>query len=169
MIVLSYTTFSASAGHFTWNKAYPNGVADLKRVTDAIRNAGLKVGLHIHYSKASRNDPYVTPVPDDRLHQVRHFTLSKDIDATADGVKDFCRLMPCPTAEERTKDFSRVNFGWLGRFGGNAPAGPDVYEYVASRAAAWHCPVSLHLALPEVEANPRAGPVIALRHPRPMT
>ncbi|MDY0169765.1 MAG: hypothetical protein RBS80_24690, partial [Thermoguttaceae bacterium] len=318
MIVLSYTTFSASAGHFTWNRKYPNGVADLKRVTDAIRNAGLKVGLHIHYSKASRNDPYVTPVPDDRLHQVRHFTLSKDIDATADvipveenpagctldeqrrilklgselvayesyrteppfaftgcerghlgtttsgheqgdalgllnvdtwprfirfdqntdiqdevarrigeiyrqtgpytmvyfdgaedvhapfwhhvasaqqrvyrrldppppvceaalywhfswhmitrsnaydvvapaeGMKDFCRLMPCPTAEERTKDFSRINFGWLGRFGGKAPAGPDVYEYVAGRAAAWDCPISLHLALPEVEANPRA-------------
>ena len=319
VITISYTAFATSAGHFAWNDAYPRGGADLKQVTDAIRDAGLKVGLHLHYSKASRNDAYVTPVPDDRLHQVRHFTLSEDIDpaadtvpvdqnpagctlddqrrilklgselvaydgyrteppfaftgcerghlnttatrhkkggqvgllnvdtwprfirfdqntdiqdevarrigdiyrqtgpyemvyfdgaedvhapfwyhvasaqqrvfrcldppppvseaalywhfswhlitrsnaydvvAPADGMTDFCRLMPCPTAEERRKDFSRINFGWLGRFGGTAPAGPDVYEYVASRAAAWDCPISLHVALAEVEANPRAG------------
>ncbi len=319
MILFSYNAFATSAGHFTWNDAYPNGVADLKQVTDAIRNAGLKVGLHIHYSKASRNDPYVTPVPDDRLHQVRRFTLSEDIHAKADtipvaenpagctlddqrrilklgdelvayqgyrtqppfaftgcerghlgttasehrrgdrlgllnvdtwprflrfdqntdvqdevagrigdiyrqtgpytmvyfdgaedvhapfwhhvaaaqqrvyrqldpppvvceaalywhfswhmitrsnaydvvapadGMKDFCRLMPCPTAEERTKDFSRIDFGWLGRFGGKNAAGPDVWEYVASRAAAWDCPISLHASLADAASNPRAG------------
>ncbi|MDZ7619614.1 MAG: hypothetical protein U1E05_21655, partial [Patescibacteria group bacterium] len=318
MILFSYTSFATSAGHFTWNDAYPNGMADLKKVTDAIRNAGLKVGLHIHYSKASRNDPYVTPIPDDRLHQVRRFTLSEDVDAKADtipvaenpagctlddqrrilklgaelvayenyrteppfaltgcerghlgttasehkrgdrvgllnvdtwprfirfdqntdiqdevahrigdiyrqtgpyervyfdgaedvhapfwyhvaaaqqrvfrcldpppavceaalywhfswhmitrsnaydvvapadGMKDFCRLMPCPTAEERVKDFSRIDFGWLGRFGGKNPAGPDVWEYVASRAAAWDCPISLHVSLADAESNPRA-------------
>lgn len=52
----------------------------------------------------------------------------------AGNMKDFCRLMPCPTAAERVKDFSRIDFGWLGRFGGDAEGcpGPDVFEYVAS-------------------------------------
>ncbi len=83
MILFSYNAFATSAGHFIWNDAYPNGTADLKKVTDAIRNAGLKVGLHIHYSKTSRNDPYVTPTPDNRLHQVRRFTLSSEVDRGA--------------------------------------------------------------------------------------
>jgi len=80
-----------------------------------------------------------------------------DVVAPADGMKDFCRLMPCPTAEERVKDFSRIDFGWLGRFGGKNAAGPDVWEYVASRAAAWDCPISLHASLADAASNPRAG------------
>jgi hypothetical protein len=73
------------------------------------------------------------------------------------GMKDFCRLMPCPTAAERVKDFSRIDFGWLGKFGGkeNDFPGPDVFEYVASRAAAWDCPLSLHVSLEEIAKNPR--------------
>jgi len=81
VILLSYRAFAKGAGHFVWNPRYPNGMADLKRVTDAIRDAGLGVGLHIHYCKADRTDPYVTPVPDDRLHKARRFTLTEDIDA----------------------------------------------------------------------------------------
>ncbi len=316
MIMFSYSAFSTGAGHFEWNEAYPNGMTDLKNVTEAIRDAGLKVGLHIHYSKAHKTDPYVTPLPDGRLHQVRQFTLSSEIDAQSDtipvdqspagctlddnrrivklgnelvaykgfrtespfaftgcerghlgtsasphgqedslglldvdtwpafvrfdqdtdiqdevarrigaiyyktgpyemvyfdgaedvhapfwfhvasaqqrvfrcldppppvcesalyshfswhmitrsnaydivapaaGMKDFCRLMPCPTAAERLKDFSRIDFGWLGRFGESA-AGPDVWEYVASRAAAWDCPISLKAASSEFTSNPR--------------
>jgi len=319
MILFSYTTFAKGAGHLQWNARFPNGMADLKKVTHTIRAAGLKVGMHIHYSKTHRNDPYVTPVPDDRLHQRRSFTLAADVStdadvlpvaenpegctldegrrllkagneliayenydtapgyrftgcrrgylntsqsahhrgkslglvdvdnwpafirfdqdtdiqdeaarriadifrqtgpyemvyfdgaedvhepfwhhvasaqyrvfrlleprppvceaahythfswhmitrsnaydivASADGMKDFCRLMPCPTAAARANDFSRIEFGWLGRFGktSNGCAGPDVWEYVISRAAAWDCPISLKIGLAEVESNPR--------------
>ena len=319
MILFSYTAFSRGAGHFEWNDAYANGISDLKHVTDSIRDAGLEVGLHIHYCKARKNDSYVTPVPDERLHQVRRFTLADGVDrqaqtipvaedptgctldegrrilklgreliayesyrteprfaftgcerghlgttgsahqegaplglvdvdtwpifvrfdqstdiqdevarrigeiyretgpyqmvyfdgaedvhapfwhhvassqqrvfrcldptppaceaahyshfswhmitrsnaydivAPADGMKDFCRLMPCPTAAQRANDFSRIDFGWLGRFGKGktASAGPDVWEYVASRAAAWDCPISLKVSLAEIESNPR--------------
>ena len=318
-VLFSYTAFSTGAGHFRWRASYPRGMADLKTVTDTIRQAGLKVGLHIHYCKAHKSDPYVTPVPDDRLHEVRHFTLAGDVDARgdtipvdqspagstldagrrilragreliayegfrtepafqftgcrrghlgtaavahrrgdamglldvdtwpafirfdqetdlqdaaarriaeiyrqtgpydlvyfdgaedvhepfwhhvasaqhrvyrllepkppvceaahythfswhmitrsnaydvvapADGMKDFCRLMPCRTAAARVKDFSRIDFGWLGRFGKSAAgcAGPDVWEYVASRAAAWDCPISLRVSLDEIASNPR--------------
>lgn len=325
MVLLSYGAFSGGAGHYVWNKRYPNGMADLKRVTDAIRAAGLKVGLHIHYCKASKRDPYVTPVPDDRFHVVRTFTLARDVTAdasvlpvsenpdgctvdngrrilkldkelveyedysrqppfqftgcrrghlatratahaagakcalldvdtwpsfirfdqntdiqdevarrladiykqtgpydmiyfdgaedvhepfwyhtasaqyrvfrlldspppvcesphythfswhmisrgnaydnvaTPDGMKDFCRLMPCPTAAARVMDFSRIDFGWLGQFGGKKTgcAGPDVYEYVASRAAAWDCPISLHVSLEDFQSNPRTEDCLA--------
>ena len=319
MILFSYSAFSSGAGHFEWNASYPRGMADLKQVTDAIRRAGLKPGLHIHYSKAHRKDAYVTPVPDPRLHAVRRFTFSADVDAgaatipvdqnptgctldkerrilragreliyytdyqtepvfqftgcqrgyldttasvhrkgdqlgllnvdtwtafirydqdtdiqdetagriaeiyretgpyemvyfdgaedvhepfwynvasaqhrvfhlldppppvceaahythfswhmitrsnaydvvaPADGMKDFCRLMPCPTAAARANDFSRIDFGWLGRFGASRAgcAGPDVWEYVASRAAAWDCPISLKVSPDEIASNPR--------------
>ncbi len=83
MILFSYTSFTRGAGHFLWNSRFPNGAADLRKVTDKIRAAGLKVGLHIHYSKAVKTDPYVTPVPDDRLHAVRAFTLAAAVDEKA--------------------------------------------------------------------------------------
>ncbi len=319
MILFSYTAFAKGAGHLAWNANYPNGMADLKKVTDTIRSAGMKVGLHIHYCKARKNDAYVTPVPDDRLHSIRTFTFAADVSAdadelpvnedpkgctldegrrllkvgkeliayesyeakprfrftgcqrgylntapsthrkgnslkllnvdswpsfirfdqntdiqddvgrriadivretgpyhmvyfdgaedvhepfwyhvasaqrrvyrlleprppvceaahythfswhmitrsnaydivaAADGMKDFCRLMPCPTAAARANDFSRIDFGWLGRFGKTSSgyAGPDVWEFVASRAAAWDCPISLKVSLEDIASNPR--------------
>ena len=326
MILFSYGAFSTGAGHFEWNSSYPGGMADLKRVTDAVRRAGLKLGLHIHYSKAHRQDAYVSPLPDHRLHAVRQFNFAADVDADtktisvdrdpagctldeerrilragpeliyyenyqtepvfqfagcrrgylgttasahrkgeplgllnvdtwtafirydqdtdiqdetarriadifretgpyemvyfdgaedvhepfwhnvasaqyrvfrllepappvceaahythfswhmitrsnaydvvapADGMKDFCRLMPCPTAAARAKDFSRIDFGWLGRFGKSPAgcAGPDVWEYVASRAAAWDCPISLKITLDEIASNPRRDDCLAV-------
>lgn len=325
VLLLSYTAFSENAGHFSWNEHYPNGMDDLKRVTDAIRAAGLHAGLHIHYSKARKGDPYTTPTPDARLHKLRRFTLASPLDiaarsiivrenpsgctldkgrcilmigneliayqnytthppyeftdcerghlataaaphqageevslldvdtwdafirfdqdtdiqdevaqriasiyrqtgpyamvyfdgaedvhepfwyhvpaaqyrvfrlldppppvceaahythfswhmisrsnaydvvASPDGMKDFCRLMPCPTAAARAMDFSRIQFGWLGRFGRDAAgyAGPDVFEYVASRAAAWDCPISLHASLEDLRSNPRGEDCLA--------
>ena len=321
MLLLSYRAFSDAPGHFAWNKHYPGGMADLKRVTDAVRQAGLKLGLHIHYCKAGKTDAYVTPVPDERLHVERSFTLAAaltadattvavqehpagctldkgrrllklekelieyerytgrapfqflgalgttaashrpdaklglldvdtwpafirfdqttdiqdetarriadiyhqsgpydmvyfdgaedvhepywhhvpaaqyrvfrrlsppppvcesaqythfswhmisrsnayDVVAPPDGMKDFCRLMPCPTAAARTADFSRIDFGWLGRFGAakSGAPGPDVFEYVASRAAAWDCPLSLHATVTELKSNPRGDDCLA--------
>ena len=86
MIMFSYKAFSKGAGHFEWNSQYPNGMSDLKKVTDAIRGAGLKLGWHIHYSKATKNDLYVTPVPDDRLNKIRDFTFSAKIDSKTDTI-----------------------------------------------------------------------------------
>ena len=76
MILFSYMDFTQGAGHFRFNQQFPNGIDDLKTVTDRIRGAGLAVGMHLHYSKTDRTDSYVTPVPDDRLHKVRTFLLA---------------------------------------------------------------------------------------------
>jgi hypothetical protein len=319
MVLFSYTAFSKGAGHFVWNESYPNGMADLKKVADAIRAAGLLVGMHIHYCKARKGDPYTTPVPDRRLHKERRFTLAAPLDAVSSivtvkenpvgctldkgrrilhigdeliaytqytaqppyqftgcerghlkttaaahpasdeaglldvdtwdifirydqntdiqdetarrladivaqtgpyemvyfdgaedvhapfwyhianaqhrvwrllrptppvteaprypnfawhlitrgnaydkiappgGMKDFCDLTACPSAAIRVHDFSRIEFGWLGNYGGSkrGSAGPDVFEYIASRAAAWDCPLSIQMRVTELESNPR--------------
>lgn len=83
MLLFSYTVFTEGAGHFRFNAKFPKGMADLKWMADEIRHAGLMIGLQIHYNKAVKTDPYVTPVPDDRLHLTRKFTLAAPIDAAA--------------------------------------------------------------------------------------
>ncbi|HZK95277.1 MAG TPA: hypothetical protein VFC67_13800 [Prolixibacteraceae bacterium] len=83
MMVVNYLDFATSMGHFPWNSNFPNGMADLQTVTRKIKEAGMIPGFHIHYSKASKNDSYVTPVPDSRLNLVRIFTLSAAIAANS--------------------------------------------------------------------------------------
>ena len=78
-MVVYYTDFASSMGHLTWRKEYPNGIKDLKEITDKIRAAGMIPGFHIHYNKAQINDKYVTPVPDSRLNLRKFFTLRADI------------------------------------------------------------------------------------------
>ena len=319
-ILFSYTALTRSAGHFQWNAKYPGGLADLKKVADTIRRAGLSVGFHTHYNKAHLRDPYVTPVPDPRLHATRAFTLRGklgagettvgvrenprgcpknkgrrilrigrelicyekyttrgqyqfqgcrrghlgttpaghaagakvallDVDTWPifirfdqntdiqdevaarlarivnetgpyemiyfDGAEDvhspfwyhcagaqyrvfrhfrippvtaeaaanshfgwhmisrgnaydsvapakmkaFCRTHPCRGAAMRALDFTRVNFGWLQGFWRSETSwiGPDVLEYITSRAAGWDCPISLTVRLAELKNHPRAG------------
>jgi len=314
MILFSYTSVTQGAGHFLFNQQFPNGIDDLKKVTDRIRSAGLAVGIHIHYSKADRTDSYVTPVPDGRLHKVRTFLLSAAVDEKADTltvyenpagctrdkdrrilqigkeliayrdyttqppyqftgcerghlkttaaahsageptglldvddwvrfirfdqntdiqdeaarrlaeiinatgpydmlyfdgaedvhdpfwyhvanaqhrvyrllkpappicetamsghfswhimsrgcaydvvnehVKSFCREISCRTAPIRARDFTRIEFGWIARL--HPDMGPDVFEYVLSRGAAWDCPFSVRVTLADAAAHPRA-------------
>lgn len=79
-IVIYYPDFAKSMGHFPWRKEYPNGMADLQTITRKIKEAGMIPGFHIHYNKAAKDDPYVSPVPDARLNLIRRFTLSDSID-----------------------------------------------------------------------------------------
>lgn len=107
VILYSYTGFSRGAGHFVWNERYPGGMADLKKVADAIRAAGLHVGLHIHYTKAVRTDPYVTPVPDERFHKLRRFTLAEAIDPHATRIP----VRENPAGSIRDKDRRLLKIG----------------------------------------------------------
>jgi hypothetical protein len=314
MLLFSYTSFTEGAGHFRFNKQFPNGIDDLKTVADRIRSAGLAIGLHIHYSKADRSDPYVTPVPDDRLRKVRTFLLAAPVDEKTDTLtvrenpagctrdkdrrilkigkeliayrdytteppyrflgcerghlktaasahsagetaglldvddwvkfirfdqntdiqdeaarrlaeiinatgpydmlyfdgaedvqdpfwyhvanaqwrvyrllkpappvceaamsghfswhimsrgcaydlvnehaKSFCREISCRTAPIRAQDFTRIEFGWIARL--HPDMGPDVFEYILSRGAAWDCPFSVRVTLADAAAHPRA-------------
>ena len=78
-MVVYYTDFAASMGHFPWKAEYPNGIKDLQEIVKKIEEAGMIAGLHLHYNKAGINDPYVTPNPDPRLNVREIFTLAKNV------------------------------------------------------------------------------------------
>jgi hypothetical protein len=81
-----YLSFASSSGHYPWRPEYPNKMDDLKGVVAKIREAGMIPGLHVHYNKAHKSDPYVAPVPDPRLNLSRSFTLAANIDAAATAI-----------------------------------------------------------------------------------
>jgi hypothetical protein len=72
------------------------------------------------------------------------------------------RAYPAAEAPRVAKDFTSINFGWVGYW---APSKktigtqPDMLEYVTSRAAAWDCPISLSQGDPDflgaLDAHPR--------------
>lgn len=83
VMVIYYPDFATSMGHFPWRSTFPNGMADLQTITRKIKEAGMIPGFHIHYNKAAKDDPYVSPVPDARLNLVRMFTLRDSIDSNS--------------------------------------------------------------------------------------
>jgi len=74
----------ANHGHYDINTAnFPDGMASIKRCVAKLHAAGLEAGVHLFGPTISPNDPYVTPVPDDRLAMVDCPPLAEAIDATA--------------------------------------------------------------------------------------
>jgi len=73
-------------------------------------------------------------------------------------MKQGVQVHPADEIQRVTKDFTSINFGWIGYWTpGSETIGtqPDMLEYVTSRAAAWDCPVSFTGPLPELQAHPR--------------
>ncbi|MFP5209295.1 MAG: hypothetical protein ACLGRW_08395 [Acidobacteriota bacterium] len=66
--------------------------------------------------------------------------------AKPEEVKAAIRAYPAPEITRMVKDFTPINFGWLGYW---APTEktigtqPDMLEFASSVAAAWDCPISL--------------------------
>jgi len=72
----------SSWGHYILDStAFPNGKAGLKQSVDKAHAAGLHFGVHTLTNFINTNDPYVTPVPDDRLSVTGSAPLTGDIDA----------------------------------------------------------------------------------------
>lgn len=73
-------------------------------------------------------------------------------------LKAAVRAYPAAEAPRAAKDFTSINFGWIGYSApgaGTMGMQPDMIEYATSRAAAWDCPISLVGDLKELEAHPR--------------
>jgi hypothetical protein len=71
-----------SWGHFVLREdQFPNGRSGMRAAVDKAHAAGLHFGVHTLTNFINTNDPYVTPVPDDRLSVTGSSTLVKDIDA----------------------------------------------------------------------------------------
>jgi len=66
-------------GNFDLNESFPNGRAGLKAAVDKAAVNGLSVGVHTLSNFITTNDPWVTPVPDDRLAKVGSSELTINI------------------------------------------------------------------------------------------
>jgi hypothetical protein len=79
--------------------------------------------------------------------------------------KQAVRAYPAAEAPQAARDFTSINFGWIGYWApGRETMGtqPDMIEYATSRAAAWDCPISLVGDLPQLEAHPRTPDNLAV-------
>lgn len=102
IVVIYYTDFATSMGHFTWNEQkFPNKMKDLQEITSKIKAAGMIPGFHIHYNKAAKNDPYVSPIPDAQLNLTKHFTLSDSIDTNTTSIVVEENPRGCPMEDGR--------------------------------------------------------------------
>ncbi|MDB5276493.1 MAG: hypothetical protein JWR61_1448 [Ferruginibacter sp.] len=77
-----------SWGHFILDSTqFPHGKAGLKQCVDKAHAAGLMVGMHTLTNFINTNDPYITPIPDDRLSITGAAALTNDIDAAAKEIE----------------------------------------------------------------------------------
>jgi hypothetical protein len=75
-------------------------------------------------------------------------------------MKAATRAYPAAEIPRVAKDFTSINFGWIGYWApGKDTMGtqPDMLEYVTSRAAAWDCPIALVSNLAAMDAHPRTA------------
>jgi len=74
----------ASWGHFPLRSDdFPNGVEGLKRLSDRAAERGMRLGAHTLSNFIQPHDPFVSPVPDDRLAVVGTASLSASINQNA--------------------------------------------------------------------------------------
>lgn len=73
-----------SWGHFVLSESqFPTGRAGMRLAAEKAHAAGLHLGVHTLTNFINTNDPYVTPVPDDRLSLTGSSRLVGAVDATA--------------------------------------------------------------------------------------
>ena len=69
-------------GHFQLNLSqFPRGWMGMKDCVEKAKAEGVRLGVHTLSNFITTNDPYVTPVPDDRLAKVGSSVLTDDVDA----------------------------------------------------------------------------------------
>jgi hypothetical protein len=73
-----------SWGHFILDpKSFPNGIAGMKMCVDKATKKGIRIGIHTLSTFINTNDPYVTPIPDQRLSMTGSSVLTENISAAA--------------------------------------------------------------------------------------
>ena len=66
-------------GDYDWRDTYPNGAADMRKMVDKMKAAGITPGLHVLQTHIGLESRYVTPEADPRLNITRRFTLAAPI------------------------------------------------------------------------------------------
>lgn len=84
-------------GNFELNDGFPNGRKGLKTIVDKAEAQGIMVGAHTLSNFITTNDPFVTPVPDERLAKVGSSQLSGAVSVSQKEIPiaspDFFRQM----------------------------------------------------------------------------
>lgn len=111
--------WSVSDGHYAVRTSvFPDGDAGLKSMVDALHVAGLKAGMHFLSAHVSKDDPYVTPVPDPGLALDAAASLTRPVSAT-----DTFLPLDAPPSERW------VSTLWEGSASSGTPAGATAYSF----------------------------------------
>ena len=73
---------STMGGHYNFSSLW-GGLAGMKQAVQKVTAAGLKAGMHTLSGNIAKTDPYVTPVPDQRLAKTAVNSLSAAVDTAA--------------------------------------------------------------------------------------
>lgn len=83
-VLLSQCCWAATTGHYRFNEnRFPRGLEGLTGFVSKLHDAGFLVGMHTFVSKVSKNDPFVTPVPDRRFWTDATAALAAPVDEDA--------------------------------------------------------------------------------------
>ena len=89
-------------GDFYFNPtAYPNGVSDFRKTSEAFNRHGIITGLHTYSLLLDEHSKYVTPVPHKELDVMHTFTLANDLGTDEQTIQ----------VNESTSDVSEIT-GW---------------------------------------------------------
>ncbi|MFQ6096131.1 MAG: hypothetical protein ACE5O2_00260 [Armatimonadota bacterium] len=121
MVLIGQGCWCKSLGHYPINTdKFPRGLDSLRDTIARFHAARIKAGLHFLAPSISRNDAYVTPVPDPRLVKDAFATLAADIDESA-------TLVPTTDAP---KGFPEEDGGYRGK-GTIIQIGDELIQYGA--------------------------------------
>jgi len=92
MMLIAHTSFFKErpcyqhCGDCYFNENYPNGIEDLKKVIERLKDEGITPGFHFLHTHIGISSQYVTPVADHRLNLTRYFTLARPLSETDETV-----------------------------------------------------------------------------------
>ncbi|MEA4822821.1 MAG: hypothetical protein VB111_01740 [Clostridiaceae bacterium] len=84
-MLIYYTAFFKThvgydtCGDYDYKDEYPNGKADLVKMLEKIKAAGITPGIHFLQTHIGISSRYVTPIADHRLNKTRKFTLAQSL------------------------------------------------------------------------------------------
>jgi len=87
-------------GHFDLQpQNFPEGDASLKRCVDQASESGIRIGVHTLSNFITTNDPYVSPIPEERLKKLGISQILSDISVTETEIQI---VDPTPFQEQQT-------------------------------------------------------------------
>lgn len=103
-MMMLFSAWAKSAGHIEYNtENFPDGMESLKRFVKKLNNAGIGVGSHTFVSKVSKEDAYVTPVPDKRFWVDMETALASEINDHDKAIKVKTSLREWPGSPVSSK------------------------------------------------------------------